>query len=136
MTFPSTDRFTGKILRQWLTPQIQSGARIIGGREPDNGRVIVVTMSAGAGPSMDGLFDQPGFQITARGAQNNLDDAEAIAYDVDTILLHAPTSFYMAGVYVDFIGRTGGSPQQLPFQDAQSRFVFTCNYYASVSVGL
>lgn len=136
MTFPRTDRFTTTLLIDWLRPQIQSEARLFAGREPDNGRVIVVTMQPGAGLQMEGLFDSPAFQIRCRGAENNYQDAENIALDVDSILLASPTSFDIGDVRVDYIGRSGGAPQALPFTDANSRYVFTCNYYAVASTGL
>lgn len=136
MTFPRTDRFSTTLLIDWLKPQIQSGARVFSGREPDNGRVIVVTMQPGTGLQLEGLFDAPAFQIRCRGAENNYTDAENIALDVDSILLHAPTNFILGDVQVDYIGRVGGAPQALPFPDTSSRYTFTCNYYAVASTGL
>lgn len=136
MPFPPTDRLTSKILIDWLRPQIESGARLISAREPDMGRVIVVTMQPGTGLQMDGLFDSIGFQLVSRGAENNSEDAENIALEMDSLLIKAPTSFMMGDVYVDYIGRSGGGPQQMPFTDSNSRYVFTCNYYANVSIGL
>jgi hypothetical protein len=131
-----TGRFTTALLREWLRPQLGSGAPIFSGREPDIGRVIVLSMQSGAGITMEGLFDTPAFQIRCRGAENNYDDAESIALDVDTIFMHAPTGFEMGDVYVDFIGRTGGAPQALPHTDVDNRYVFTCTYFAQVSTGL
>lgn len=136
MTFPRTDRFTTSLLIDWLRPQIKSGARLFAGREPDVGRIITITMTSGSGPIMEGLFDTPGFQVRCRGGENNYQDAENIAMEVDSILLSSPTSFDIGDVRVDFIGRSGGAPQALPFTDANDRYIFTCNYYAVASTGL
>lgn len=136
MTFPVTNRFSTSILIDWLKPQVQSGARIFAGREPDTGRIITISMQPGSGLIMEGLFDTPGFQVRCRGGENNYQDAENIAMEVDSILLAAPTSFDIGDVRVDFIGRSGGAPQALPFTDPSDRYVFTCNYYAVASTGL
>lgn len=136
MTFPRTDRFNTSLVINWLKPQIESGARVFAGREPDVGRAIKITMTGGAGPTMEGLFDSPTFQVWCRGAENNYIDAENIAMEVDSIILASPTSFDIGEVRVDFISRTGGAPQALPYADSNDRYIFTCNYYAVASTGL
>lgn len=136
MTFPVTDRFSTSLLIDWLKPQLLSGAHVFAGREPDTGRIISISMQPGTGLIMEGLFDTPGFQVRCRGGENNYSDAENIATEVDSILINSPTSFDIGEVRVDFIGRTGGAPQALPFTDANDRYIFTCNYYAVASTGL
>lgn len=136
MTFPRTDRFSTSLLVDWLKPQLTSGARIFAGREPDTGRIISISALAGSGLIMEGLFDTPGFQVRCRGGENNYADAENIALEVDSILLNSPTSFDIGDVRVDYIGRSGGAPQALPFTDSNDRYTFTCNYYAVASTGL
>lgn len=134
---------TAKKLANHLKLHVTSQARIIPGRLPDlPNRIISVTLTSGAGFSMDGLFDAVGFTVTCRGAENNFTDAEMIAKEVDDILtgkfLDAKSiSFFMDDdVYVDVIGRTGGGPVQFPMADNQSRFIFTCNYYAQVATDI
>lgn len=133
---------TTKKLATYLKEHVTSNARIFPGRIPDMpNRIIAVTLVSGAGFSMDGLFDAVGFQVTCRGAENNYPDAEAIAQEVDDILMGKhpdvkSVSFLMDDVYVDQIGRTGGGPIQLPYADDQSRFTLTCNYYAQVATGI
>lgn len=133
---------TTKKLADYLKLHVTSNARIYAGRIPDTpNRIIAVTFVSGAGFSMDGLFDAVGFQITARGAENNYPDAEAIAFEVDDILMGKfpdvkSISFWMGDVYVDQLARTGGGPIQLPYADAVSRFTFTCNYYAQVATSI
>jgi hypothetical protein len=133
---------TTKKLVAHLKQHVTSQARIFAGRIPDvPNRIISVTFVSGAGFSMDGLFDAVGFQVTCRGAENNFPDAEFIALEVDDILTgkfpdSKSISFWMDDVYVDAIGRTGGGPIQLPFADENSRFTFTCNYYAQVATSI
>lgn len=133
---------TTKKIVTHLKQHVTSQARIFAGRIPDvPNRIIAVTLQSGAGFSMDGLFDAVGFQITARGAENNYPDAEFIAFEIDDILTGKfhdakSMSFWMDDVYVDAIGRTGGGPIQLPYSDDASRFMLTCNYYAQVATSI
>ena len=146
--FTVDNRLTNKMLREWLTPKLESGAKVISGRLPDQpNRVISLQMQGGPGLSMDGLFDILTFQVLCRGGEDNFDDAEGIALEVDNILIgrtqHLVENFEISNpsgsdsVYVSGIGRTGGPPQQLPIIDSVSRFVFTCTYWieASTNVG-
>jgi hypothetical protein len=139
-------RLTTTMLADWLKPLITSGARVFPGRIPDEpNRIIGVVKGAGPGLEMDELFDVMGITITSRGAENNIDDAEKIAGEVDDIFLGkspgtGSQNFLIgvgaASVFVNGIGRTGGAPTQLPLPDSQSRYVFTCTYYAYVSTNV
>lgn len=146
-SFTVENRLTNKLLREWLDPKLTSGAKVISGRLPDMpNRVVSLQLQGGPGLVMDGLFDVVTFQVTARGGEDNYDDAEGIALEVDSILIgssrHPVLNFEMSNesgsssVYVSGIGRTGGAPQQLPIIDASSRFVFTCTYWIQVSTNL
>jgi hypothetical protein len=137
VTFPPEGRFTAQKLKDWLSGVIESGAPIIIGRVPDSGRFIKITLGGSAGGlQVEGLFDAPTFQIQCRGGENNYEDAEAIAYEIDSVMIGAPNNFMMGDVYVQTISRVGGAPQSLQLTDAQSRYVFTCNYYAIASTGV
>jgi hypothetical protein len=133
---------TSKKFAAYLRQHVTSQARVIPGRLPDMpNRVISITFTAGGGFSMDGLFDAVGFSVTCRGGENNFPDAEMIAFEVDDILTGRyqdakSMSFWIDDVYVDVIGRTGSGPTQLPMADDQSRFLFTCNYYAQVATNI
>lgn len=136
-------RLTTTMLADWLKPLVTSGARVFPGRIPDTpNRVIAVVKGSGAGLEMDDLFDVMGISITARGGENNIDDAERIIGEVDDIFLGKHPSISTqnfligvgdASVFVNGIGRTGAGPTQLPLPDSQSRYTFTCTYYAYVS---
>lgn len=132
------NRITTDKLLEWLKPRLESGVRGYAGRIPDMpNRAFGVTIQPGPGLIMEGLFDVITFQVAARGAENNLDDAERIALEIDNVLINAPDNFEIGvtgdSVWCNGIGRTGSGPSQLPYVDAESRYTFTCNYYASVS---
>lgn len=129
-------------IAKYLEPLITSGARVFPGRLPDMpNRVIGISLASGPGFVLDGLFDAIGFQISCRGAENNFKDTEEIAAEVDEILTGVDPrvraeSFFIGSVYVDVMGRTGSGPTELPIPDSQSRYVFTCNYYAQAETGV
>lgn len=137
-------RLTTTKLADWLRPIITSQAKVVPGRLPDMpNRVIGITKSSGPGLAMEGLFDVKGFMISCRGGENNLADAEDIAGEVDDILIGklVSTENFLIGigadsVYVSQIGRTGGEPIQLSIPDSQSRWTFTCSYFAYVSTNV
>lgn len=139
------DRFTSTRIAEWLTPLVTTGALVVPGRLPAMpSRVISIQMQPGAGLTMDGLFDSVTFQVSCRGQEDLLIDAEDIAFQVDDIFIGRtaqPTRNFNIGVgsdsvYVSELGRTGGAPSQLPIPDDQTRWTFTCNYYAEVSTNV
>lgn len=139
-------QLTTTMLADWIRPLLSSDARVVPGRIPDvPNRVIGISRGTGVGLEMEGLFDIITFSITARGAENNLADAEMVADEVDDIFLGkhatAESENFLIGVgassvFVNGIGRTGGGPTLLPLPDSQSRYVFTCSYYAYVSTNV
>ena len=141
MTWPLENRITSKMFASWLAAQVNSDAKVIPGRVPQTpNRVIGVQMQGGPGLVFEATYDVVTFQITCRGAENNLDDAERIALEVDNVILNAPANFEIGvdgnSVNCNDLGRTGGSPAQLPMSDPNSRWVFTCNYYGSFSTNV
>jgi hypothetical protein len=124
-------RFSSSLLQKWLEKYLTTGAPVYIDRIPDTGRVIFITMQPGAGLELEGLLDNPAFNIQCRGAEQNYEDAEAIAMEVDSIILeHGPLGFELGGVVVQHMDRTGGAPQQINIADRAKRFAFSCNYYA------
>lgn len=136
-------RLTTTKLADWLRPLITSGAKVVPGRVPDMpNRVVGILKVPAPGLTMDGLFDVIGFSVTCRGGENNLTDAENIAGEIDDIMLgkHAivnSENFVIGSgadsVFVSEIGRTGSEPIQFALPDSQSRWSFTCSYFANVS---
>lgn len=139
-------RLTTTKLAEWLRPLVTSGAKVVPGRLPDMpNRVIGITKSSGPGLAMEGLFDVVAFTVQCRGGENNLSDAEDIAGEVDDIFIgkhpSARAENFLIGegaesVWVSEIGRTGGEPSQLAMPDPQSRWTFTCSYFAYVSTNV
>jgi hypothetical protein len=130
-------RFTAPKLARWLEERIESGASIYYDRTPDTGRCIrIIPGGSAGGLQMDGLFDAPTFQIQCRGGENNYEDAEAIAYEIDNVFLNSSNNIMVGDCYVQVIDRIGGAPQNLQIRDPESRFVFTCTYYAIASTGV
>ena len=124
-------RFSSTLLRKWLESHLTSGVKVYTDRMPNTGRAILITMQPGAGLEMEGLLDNPAFNIQCRGAENNYEDAEDIALEVDSIILNfGDLGFEMDDVVVQVLDRTGGAPAQIQVLDSANRFAFSCNYYA------
>lgn len=142
MVYPPINRFSIVKMTDWLKVRISSGAKLVPGRIPDMpNRVAGVTSLQGPGLDMETLFDTVAFRVDSRGAENNIGDAEAIAYDIDDVILNADDNFYIGDVdnrvWCNGAGRTGSSPAQLSqLPDSQSRFVFVCTYYLHVSTNV
>lgn len=142
MPFEEPNRFTQRLFRVWLQSRLTSGARVISGRLPDMpNRVVGIIPVQGPGLVMDGEFDVVAMQIQSRGAENNIDDAEAIAHEVDNVMIGTDPNFWIGnpshGVWCNRLGRTGGGPALLsPLPDPQSRFTFVTTYYAEVSTNI
>ena len=96
-------------------------------------RIAVVTPLPGAGLSLEGLADTPGFQLRVRGAQNSPDDCEAIAYDADKRILAAGFPVTIGAVRLTSITRSGGRPALLsPQPDAGNRTEMVCTYLTTI----
>lgn len=129
-------RLTTQKLYDWINPQLTSGAQLRYDRMPDTGRVILIQLRSGPGLSVEGTYDSVGFAMNCRGAENNFEDAENIALDFDDVLLKNGQNIWMDDVHVQFVGRIAGSPSMIAIDDPQSRFLWSCSYYAIASTGL
>jgi len=94
------------------------------------GRFVLITRLAGAGLSVEGLFDRPGWQITAVGEQYDYADSESMADQIDAIMLNARGQ-QVNDLYLLQIDRQGGSPAPLQVDDAD-RTRFVCSYITEV----
>ena len=141
MSFPPVNRLTTAKLATWFREQVSSGASVVPGRVPSvPNRIVGIEMQAGPGIRFDSLFDVVGVRITCRGAENNQSDAEAIALDVDDVILNCEDNFEIGevgdSVWVNGMGRTGGGPTQSSIPDSDSRWTYTCSYFISVSTNV
>jgi hypothetical protein len=96
-------------------------------------RIIVVTLTPGAGPSHEYAFEDTTFQVRCRGAELNYESAESLAFEVDNWLLSLQMPWHLGPTndpaIVTALGWVGGPPSQLG-DDDQGRMSFVGNYFA------
>jgi hypothetical protein len=97
-------------------------------------RLVVLSLSSGAGLSTEEVFDRPGVQVRTVGLQMNYSDAEKLAQDIDRGMIAVDSSRYINGKWVLSIVRSGGGPSLL-MKDDGDRYHFTCNYIVEVQYG-
>lgn len=102
-----------------------------GPREPEFGngdRLAVVTPLGGAGVSLEGVGDQPGFQVRMMAREFELAELKLSVYAVDRELLlgqQFPADIW--GTRIQYVTRTGGGPSPLQ-EDEFDRVVYVCSY--------
>lgn len=130
--------FTSRHLVEWLENNITSGAEVYNDTIPPTGRIIYVRLSGGPGLALEGIQDNLSVTIEVRGADRNYDDAETIAWDVDTaVRLYGSYPYeFPDGAYMYCIERAGGPPAQIPVADLAGRYIFSCNYIVTVATDL
>jgi hypothetical protein len=119
----------------WLEQRISSGVRIHTDRMPNSGRAVLITMQSGPGLELEGELDNVAFNIQARGAENNFDDAFDIAWEIDSLITtEGVMGFTMGDTVVHMMDRVGGGPAPLSTTDPSGRYGFSGNYFAKVFV--
>lgn len=97
---------------------------------PDD--LVMVTLTAGAGTSMEEIADSPGIQIVVRGMQEypdlDLDGPLRWAMQIDHYMRLESFPSEDWGDYVFQVSRAGGAPTQLSPADDARRIIYTCNY--------
>lgn len=99
------------------------------------GQLVALTHASGGPFTNELLFDQPFFQATSVGPQNDYDGAEQLAYDVDRSFCQVDTPRNIGGLRVLYIARVGGAPSLLR-QDQAQRSHFVATYRWHVESGL
>lgn len=94
--------------------------------------LAVVTTISGAGESMDGVGDIPGFQLLIRGRQNDPISAEYAARRADTLIRFAPFPVDVAGFRLVRALRSGGAPAVLGGEDDGDSTILVCNYLTEI----
>lgn len=94
--------------------------------------MLVVARTGGPGWALDGVYDDISFQIRARGAENNYDDAEDLALATDRAVTDASWPQTIGGWHAMVVQRVGGPPAFL-VRDTARRTHFTCNYVLSIA---
>ena len=96
-------------------------------------RLAVVTPTSGPGLTLEGAADTVGFQLRCRGAQNNPDDCESIAYDADQRILGAQFPTTIGPVRLISVTRSGGRPTLLSaLPDSGNRTEMVCTYLTTI----
>lgn len=94
--------------------------------------LAVVTSISGAGESMDGVGDIPGFQLLVRGHSNDPVSAEYAARRCDTLIRFAPFPMDVAGFRLVRALRSGGGPAVLGGEDDGDSTIVVCNYLTEI----
>lgn len=97
-------------------------------------RCVEVTATGGAGTSHERLFDRAAVQIRVRGDQGDHDSAEALATQVDAVLMGAAAPMRIGGRPVVRIDYLGGPPAFVTRDEAR-RTVLACTYLIEIARG-
>lgn len=128
---------SNQVLRDWLGTGLAKPTQGFPGPDLQNipDRYFVLTWTGGPGLALEYVLDRPSFQIRAIGEQGSYDDAEALAFELDSKLLAGPWPATIGGTRVVGLTRAGGPPTALPQNDADQTS-FTCSYIIEVASGL
>lgn len=129
-----------RLLADWLTTSASATALapkvVPGPRAPEFSKadtVGLVTMLPGAGLALEGLFDQPAFQLELIGRERDQDKLEDAFTVLDRALIWLDVPADLWGVRVVQVGRTGGGPAATQ-QDEHQRVSYACSYWAMASL--
>jgi hypothetical protein len=131
MPLPTTDILAWIESLGWNSAQ-EIGAPIVMGpyilKVPD--KLVTVTPTPGPGFVYEAAADANAFQARVRGGQNDQPGAEALAYQLDSLILGAQFPAVSAsGMTIVHIHRLGGTPSPLaPNPDDAERYEYTCQY--------
>lgn len=119
-------------IRQWLktlgvTTPIADGYYI----PPKPDQIVFITIAGGPGTINERVLDRLAFQVHCRGSQHRKldvpDPAEALAAQVDSLILAVVAPVYIGGVFVNDVDRLG-SPPRFSGRDLAFRSSFTASY--------
>ena len=98
-------------------------------------RLVTLSPTPGPGFVLEAAADAGAFQARIRGAQNDQDDAEHLAYLLDSLILGANFPAVTAsGQVIVHIHRLGGTPSLLtPAPDDADRYSYITTYLCIAS---
>jgi len=102
--------------------------------KPD--RLVMTTKTPGAGLTMDGLFDRPGFFIRIRGAAHDPDSTESDAQSLDHAILTAAVPVLIGDSWVTSVTRFGGLGPLPGTPDLGHRTEWAVTYIVTASTNL
>jgi hypothetical protein len=95
--------------------------------EPE--RAVIITGGGGPGfTTEEPASDASAFQIRVRGPADSPLEAEEQAQLMDRLITRALFPVQVDGVWLLAANRSGSGPSPLPFDPADRRTEFTCNY--------
>lgn len=116
-------------------PVLDPGPWAIEGlRKRTPGSMIFLVLGNGTAQTTEGLYDRPFITVRVIGPQKNFAAAEALAYDVDRLLLAVAGNGTLGSARVLYVTRTGGPPQLVDF-DGADRYHFQTTYITEVQYG-
>lgn len=99
-------------------------------------RFVVLTRTGGPGLTTEDLIDTSGWQVRVAGPQGDHDGAEAVAFDLDAVILrHGHSQRMTDGTWLVDMYRSGSPPTELLIDDAE-RTHFVCGYLCTVQSAL
>lgn len=122
---------TAAVAATALAPKIIPGPRVPEFVKADT--IGVVTLLPGAGLALEGLFDQPAFQVELIGRERDRDELEDAFDEMDRALIWLDVPANLWGTRVVQTGRTGGGPASTQ-ADEHQRISYACSYWAMVSL--
>lgn len=133
--------FSGSLIAASLqATMLSKGTRmlfVVGPDMPEEPDLLgVVTLLPGLGLTLEGIADNPFFQVVIRGEPEgpdlNSDGPLLIATQVDQAICNGSYPHSDWGDYVVGATRTGGRPARLGPADDARRITYTCTYIATI----
>lgn len=120
-------RLTLSLFGNWCKQQTVGLFTIQWGRQQDMPDRVATILNVGGGRDRyDYTFEEVPFRVVSRGKEENLADAELIAYTMDDLIFNIK-NVMVGPVYVTDAWAVN-KPKQVPITDRQSRYQFTADY--------
>ena len=111
----------------------ETGAPVLMGPyvQPEPDKLCTITPVPGPGYMLEAAADAGAFQARVRGGQNDQPGAEALAYQLDSLILGASFPAVIDGHVIIHVHRLGGTPSPLaPNPDDAERYEYITVYIA------
>lgn len=93
--------------------------------------LVFATVGNGLGLTTETLYDRVMVTVRALGPQNMYDPAEALAHDLDRLLLDVANGHSLGAARTLYVHRAGGAPNLVLLDDAE-RYHFQATYVTEV----
>jgi hypothetical protein len=99
------------------------------------GALVTLGVGGGGGTVLEATYDQKFITVRAVGLPNAYDATEALAYDLDGLLLSVTSPTLIGQARVLWVARVGGAPELIDF-DTADRYHFQATYITPAMTGL